>query len=199
MDIIVATHNMKKRDELCRILSPLGINVHLAEDLGIELTDVEETGTTFAENAFLKAESGCKEGGLPCVADDSGLAVDYLNGEPGVYSARYSGGHGNDEANTQLVLKNLEGVPFEKRDAAFVSAVCLVYPDSTKIEVTGKCRGKIGYEPLGTGGFGYDPVFLPEEYGYEKTMAQLTSEEKDKISHRGRALRMLVEKIGELK
>ena len=195
MDYIVATHNLKKRDELCRILEPLGIKVHLAEELGIELTDVEETGTTFEENALLKAESGCKESGLPCIADDSGLAVDYLDGAPGVYSARYSGGHGNDDANTALVLKNLEGVPDEQRGAAYVSVVCLVYPNGEKMEIRGECRGRIGYEPVGDGGFGYDPVFLPEEYGYKKTMAQLTAEEKDKISHRGKALRELAEKL----
>lgn len=199
MDYIVATHNIKKRDELCRILGPLGINVHLAEELGIELTDAEETGTTFEENAFIKAESGCRESGLPCIADDSGLAVDALNGDPGVYSARYSGGHGNDDANNELVLKNLTGVPDEERGAAYVSAVCLVYPDGRKIEVRGECRGRMGYEPIGTGGFGYDVIFLPDEYGYTKTMAQLTDDEKDAISHRGKALRMLADKIGDIK
>lgn len=197
MDYIVATHNIKKRDELCRILGPLGINVHLAEELGFELTDAEETGTTFEENAFIKAESGCKETGYPCIADDSGLEVDYLNGEPGVYSARYSGGHGNDEANNALLLKNLEGVADEDRTARFVSAVCLVYPDGTKYIVRGEVEGRIGYEPKGENGFGYDPLFLAKDYNYEKTTAELTAEEKDAISHRGRALRKLAEKIGE--
>lgn len=197
MDYIIATHNMKKRDELCRILSPLGINIHLAEELGIELTDADETGTTFEENAFIKAESGCKESGYPCIADDSGLAVDYLDGAPGVYSARYSGGHGNDEENNKKVLRELEGVPFEERGAAFVSAVCVVYPDGRSITVRGECRGRIGYEPIGENGFGYDPLFFAEKYDYKLTTAQLTAEQKDEISHRGMALRLLAEKIGE--
>ncbi len=197
MDYIIATHNAKKRDELYRILSPLGIKVHLDSELGIELTDVEETGTTFKENALLKAESGCRESGMPCIADDSGLMVDYLGGEPGVYSARYAGGHGDDEANIAKLLKNLDGVPDEKRGAAFVSEICCCYPDGRVIYARGECRGKIGFESIGNGGFGYDPVFMPEDYGFEKSMAQLTSEEKDAISHRGRAIKELAGKIGE--
>ena len=196
MDYIIATHNMKKRDEMQRILAPLGIRVLLAEEAGIELTDAEETGTTFEENAFIKAESGCRESGMPCVADDSGLTVDYLDGAPGVYSARYSGVHGDDEANNQKLLKALEGVPDEERGAAFVSAICCVFPDGRKITVRGECRGRIGYEPKGDGGFGYDPLFLPVEYNGELTMAQLTAEQKDAISHRGKASRALAEILG---
>lgn len=196
-DYIIATHNMKKRDELCRILSPLGIRIHLAEELGIELTDAEETGVTFEENAYIKAKSACDESNMPCIADDSGLAVDALGGEPGVYSARYSGVHGNDEANNSKLLANLSNTPDEERGAAFVSVVCCVYPDGKTITVRGECRGRIGYEPHGDAGFGYDPIFLPEEYNYEKTMAQLTSDEKDAISHRGRALRALAERISD--
>lgn len=196
-DYIIATHNMKKRDELCRILSPLGIRIHLAEELGIELTDAEETGVTFEENAYIKAKSACDESNMPCIADDSGLAVDALGGEPGVYSARYSGVHGNDEANNSKLLANLSNTPDEERGAAFVSVVCCVYPDGRTITVRGECRGRIGYEPHGDAGFGYDPIFLPEEYNYEKTMAQLTSDEKDAISHRGRALRALAERISD--
>lgn len=197
MDYIIATHNVKKRDELCRILEPAGIKVHLAGEFGIELTDVEETGTTFEENALLKAKSGCAESGLPCIADDSGLCVEYLDGAPGVYSARYSGGHGNDEENNKKVLKELEGVPFENRGAAFISAVCCVYPDGKTVTVRGECRGKIGYEPLGNGGFGYDPIFMAEKYDYKLSTAQLTPEQKDEISHRGKALRELAKIIGE--
>lgn len=196
-DYIIATHNLKKRDELCRILSPLGIRIHLAEELGIELTDAEETGVTFEENAYIKAKSACDESNMPCIADDSGLAVDALGGEPGVYSARYSGVHGNDEANNSKLLANLSNTPDEERGAAFVSVVCCVYPDGRTITVRGECRGRIGYEPHGDAGFGYDPIFLPEEYNYEKTMAQLTSDEKDAISHRGRALRALAERISD--
>lgn len=197
MDYILATHNMKKRDELHRILSPLGIKVHLAEELGIELTDAEETGETFEENAFIKAESGCRESGYPCIADDSGLSVDYLDGAPGVYSARYSGEHGNDEKNNEKLLRELEGVPFEERGAAFISAVCCVYPDGRTVTAKGECRGRIGFEPVGDGGFGYDPLFMAEKYDYKLSTAQLTAEQKDAISHRGAALRELAAKIGE--
>ena len=196
MDYIIASHNVKKRDELDRILNPLGIRVLFAEEAGVELTDAEETGTTFEENAFIKAESGCRESGMPCVADDSGLTVDYLDGAPGVYSARYSGVHGDDEANNTKLLKALEGVPDEERGAAFVSAICCVFPDGRKITVRGECRGRIGYEPKGDGGFGYDPLFLPVEYNGELTMAQLTAEQKDAISHRGKASRALAEILG---
>ncbi len=197
MDYILATHNMKKRDELHRILSPLGIKVHLAEELGIELTDAEETGETFEENAYIKAESGCRESGYPCIADDSGLSVDYLDGAPGVYSARYSGEHGNDEKNNEKLLRELEGVPFEERGAAFISAVCCVYPDGRTVIAKGECRGRIGFEPVGDGGFGYDPLFMAEKYDYKLSTAQLTAEQKDAISHRGAALRELAAKIGE--
>ena len=197
MDYIIATHNMKKRDEMQRILAPLGIRVLLAEEAGIELTDAEETGTTFEENAFIKAESGCRENGMPCIADDSGLAVDYLDGAPGVYSARYAGEHGDDDANNKKLLKALDGVEPKNRGAAFVSVACCVYPDGKKLIARGECRGTIGYEEIGSGGFGYDPLFLPVEYGGEKTMAQLTAEEKDAISHRGKSVRKLADMIGE--
>ncbi|MBQ2842137.1 MAG: RdgB/HAM1 family non-canonical purine NTP pyrophosphatase [Clostridia bacterium] len=197
MDYIIATHNMKKRDEMQRILAPLGIRVLLAEEAGIELTDAEETGTTFEENAFIKAESGCRESGMPCIADDSGLSVDYLDGAPGVYSARYAGEHGNDDANNKKLLKALENVEPAERGAAFVSVACCVYPDGRKLIARGECRGTIGYEEIGSGGFGYDPLFLPVEYGGEKTMAQLTAAEKDAISHRGKSVRLLAKQIEE--
>ena len=197
MDYIIATHNLKKRDEMQRILAPLGIRVLLAEEAGVELTDAEETGTTFEENAFIKAESGCKDSGMPCIADDSGIAVDYLDGAPGVYSARYSGG--DDDANNKKLLRELDGVEDAKRGAAYVSVACCVYPDGTKLIARGECRGFIGYEEIGTGGFGYDPLFFPVEYGGEKTMAQLTAEEKDAISHRGKSVRLLAKQIEEAK
>ncbi len=197
MDFLIATHNMKKRDELSRILKPVGVRALLAEEAGVDLTDVEETGTTFEENAFLKAQSGYLESGMPCIADDSGLAVDALDGAPGVFSARYSGEHGNDDKNNELLLENLRDVPMEQRTARFVSAVCCVFPDGRKITVRGECEGKIAFDLKGNGGFGYDPLFLPE--GYEgKTMAQLTPEEKDSISHRGKALRLLSKKLEEI-
>ena len=193
MKFIIATHNMKKQAEMQRILSPLGVEVLTAEMAGVTLTDVEETGATFEENAVLKAENGCRESGLPCIADDSGLSVDFLGGEPGVYSARYCGKHGDDEANIQKLLKKLEGVPEEKRAARFVSVVCVCFPDGRKLTVDGKCEGKIGFEKHGDNGFGYDPVFMVGQ----KSFAELSADEKDKISHRGNALRKLVRVLPE--
>lgn len=193
MEFLIATHNMKKRDELYRILSPLGIDVKTSDQLGIEITDVDETGETFYENAFLKAESGCRESGMPCVADDSGLAVDYLVGAPGVYSARFAGVHGDDEANNQKLLKLLRDVPVEERTGRYVSVVCCVFPNGDVLSARGTCEGYIGFEPRGNGGFGYDPLFVMGE----KTMAELTAEEKDAISHRGEATRLLAEKLKE--
>lgn len=194
MEFIIATHNLKKRDELQRILSPLGISVFTAEEKGITLTEAEETGETFAENAFIKAESGCKESGMPCIADDSGLMVDYLDGAPGVYSARFGGEHGNDDKNIDKLLSLLTGVPEEKRTARFVSSVCCVFPDGRKLTAEGKCEGIIAFERHGDNGFGYDPVFMVGE----KSFAEMTKEEKDKISHRGNALRNLKELLQEL-
>lgn len=188
---LIATHNMKKRNELYRILSPLGIDVKTAEQAGVEITDVDETGETFYENALLKAKSGCLESGMPCVADDSGLAVDYLAGAPGVYSARFSGEHGNDEKNNEKLLKLLRDVPVEERTARFVSVVCCVFPNGDIISARGECEGYIGFEGKGDRGFGYDPIFMIGE----KSMAELTDEEKDAISHRGNALRIISEKL----
>ncbi len=190
-EFLIATHNMKKRDELYRILSPLGIDVKTADQLGIEITDVEETGETFYENALLKAKSGCEESGMPCVADDSGLAVDYLVGAPGVYSARFAGEHGNDEKNNRKLLKLLSDVDVPERTARFVSVVCCVFPNGDIISARGECKGYIGFEPRGNGGFGYDPLFMVGE----KSFAELTPEEKDALSHRGNALRLLAEKL----
>ena len=187
MKYLLATHNIKKCEEMRRILSPLGIEVCTAEMLGIEITDAEETGSTFAENARIKAESGCRESGLPCIADDSGLCVDALGGAPGVYSARFAGEHGNDEANIKKLLSELENVPNEKRSAHFACAVCVAYPDGRLIELEGRCEGLIGRDKKGDNGFGYDPVFMIGN----RSFAQFTSEEKDAISHRGNALRKL--------
>lgn len=191
MDFLIATHNMKKQAELERILKPLGINVLTADMAGVNLTDVEETGKTFEENAFLKAVSGCKESGMVCVADDSGLSVDALDGAPGVYSARYAGDHGNDEKNIEKLLDELKDVPQEKRGAKFVSAVCCCFPDGRSFTVRGECHGVIAFEKHGNGGFGYDPVFLVGD----KTFGELSAEEKDKLSHRGNALRLFAEEV----
>ena len=191
MKFIIATHNHKKLAELRRILEPLSIDAVTAEEAGFVLDDVEETGKTFEENAELKAHAACKETGLPSIGDDSGLMVDALGGAPGVYSARYAGEHGNDGANIKKLLKNLENVPDEKRTAKFVCTVCCVFPDGREFTVRGECKGKIAGETHGSGGFGYDPVFM---YG-EKSFAELSAEEKDKVSHRGTALRLLAEKL----
>ena len=187
MKIIIATHNKHKLQEMSRILSPMGYEVVTDLDLGIELSDVEENGETFLDNARIKAEAGCKESGLPCIADDSGLCVDALNGAPGVYSARYSGVHGDDDGNNRKLLAELSGVPTEKRTAHFACAICVSFPDGSEVTATGKCEGYIGYEKKGTNGFGYDPLFMVGD----RSLAQMTAEEKDAISHRGNALKEL--------
>ncbi len=184
---IIATHNVKKLAELERILAPLGISVQTASQAGYSLPEVDETGTTFAENARLKAESAMRATGRPAVADDSGLVVDALGGAPGVYSARYAGPDASDRDRYEKLLRELADVPDDRRTARFVSAVCCVFPDGTSIDVTGACEGRIARAPRGDGGFGYDPVFLVGDRSY----AELTAAEKDEISHRGRALRAL--------
>ena len=194
MKFLIATHNIKKRDELSRILKPLGIDAVIASDIGMEITDAEETGTTFAENARIKAESGCRETGLPCIADDSGLCIDALDGRPGVYSARYAGGHDTPYSHKMAVLLDeMKDVPKEKRTARFVSSVCCIFPDGRELCVEGTCEGWIGFDPEGNGGFGFDPVF----YVGEKSFATFTPEEKDAVSHRGNSLRLLAEKLPE--
>ena len=196
MIFLLATHNQKKRAELERILAPLGVQVLTAEQAGVELTDVEETGETFRENAILKAESGCRESGMPCVADDSGLEVDALNGAPGVYSARYAGEHGNDEKNIEKLLYALRDVPEGARTARFVCTACCAFPDGTHILSRGECGGTIAFARSGNGGFGYDPVFVPDEAD-GRSMAMLPAEEKDAISHRRRALEKLAALLKE--
>lgn len=185
MKFLIATHNKKKLAEIERILAPLGVSAFTAEQLGFEITDAEETGETFEENAYIKAKSGCDETGLPCIADDSGLMVDALSGAPGVYSARYSGEHGNDEANIDKLLSEMKSVPNEKRTARFKSAVCCVFPNGDTVTADGVCEGMIAHERQGNGGFGYDPIFFVEN----KSFGELSAQEKDKISHRGNALR----------
>jgi XTP/dITP diphosphohydrolase len=191
--LLIATHNQKKKNELLRILAPLGIDVKTDEELNITLTEAEETGETFYENALIKAQSGARESGLPCVADDSGLMVDYLAGAPGVYSARFAGEPCNDEKNNEKLLKLLNGVSEEERTARFVSVVCCVFPNGDVLSARGECEGKIGFKEIGDGGFGYDPLFMVDG----KSFAELTAEEKDKLSHRGKALLQLVEKLGD--
>ena len=192
MKFIIATHNQKKLSELRRILSPLGIEAMTADEAGVSFDDVEETGATFEENAAIKARALFDGNGFGTIADDSGLCVDALDDAPGVYSARYSGEHGNDADNIALLLKNMADIPENERTARFVCSICCIMPDGEEFIVRGECEGKIGYECVGDGGFGYDPVFmLPDG----RSMAQLTKEEKDAISHRGSALRLLAEKL----
>lgn len=194
MDFILATNNMKKLAEMQRILSPLGINVVTTKMLGKELEDVVEDGESFEDNAKLKARAACKEMNMPAIADDSGLCVDYLDGAPGIFSARFAGEHGNDEKNNDLLLEKLDGVPLEKRTAHYVCAICCTFPDGREIVVRGECPGVIGFERDGHEGFGYDPLFLVDG----KAFGRYTAEEKDKISHRGNALRLLTKELEKI-
>lgn len=194
MDFILATNNMKKLEELQRILSPLGVNVRTAKSIGITLPEVEENGSTFEENAYIKARSACDITHLPSIADDSGLCVDFLGGAPGIYSARFAGEHGNDEKNNDLLLEKLRDVPMEKRTAHYVCAVCCIFPDGREITVRGECPGFIGFERDGNAGFGYDPLFLVNG----RSFGRYSAEEKDKISHRGNALRLLKKELEKI-
>ena len=165
MIVCAASNNAGKLKELRRILERMGHEVKSLRELGIDL-DPEETGTTFAENARIKAEAFCKASGMPTVADDSGLCTDALHGAPGVYSARYAGHHGDDDANNAKLLRELADVPEEQRGAKFVSAVCFMLPDGRALEVEGECPGCIAFTlQNGDYGFGYDPLFIPDEYG----------------------------------
>lgn len=190
MNLIVATGNKDKLLEFERILSPLGVKVLSPVDAGINFGDVDENAPDFEGNARIKALAMRELTNLAVVADDSGLCVDALGGRPGVLSARYLGDAPQIEKNKSL-LKELENIPDEKRSASFVSAICCILENGDEITVTGECTGKIGYEPKGSGGFGYDPIFL---YG-EKSFSELTGEEKDEASHRGKALRALAERL----
>ncbi|MBQ4613152.1 MAG: RdgB/HAM1 family non-canonical purine NTP pyrophosphatase [Clostridia bacterium] len=193
MKYIIATHNAHKLAEISRILEPLGIEAVTDRDLGIALPEVEETGTTFAENAFIKAQAACKFADMPAIADDSGIAVDALGGEPGVYSARYGGEGLDDNDRNDLLLKNMKDIPVGQRQAQFVSAVCCVFPNGDVLRSEGIVRGEIGFEAKGKNGFGYDPLF----YVGDRTTAEMSAAEKDAISHRGRALAAFAEKLKE--
>lgn len=192
MDVIIASNNKHKIIEIKQILGNCFDRIYSLAERGIEI-DVEETGSTFRDNAYLKAEAVCKISGLPALADDSGLSVDALDGAPGVFSARYSGLHATDEENNKLLLKRLEGV--EERTAKFVSVVALVFPDGRKIDAEGETSGKILTVPDGEGGFGYDPLFFSDELS--KSFGRASSEEKNAVSHRSKALKNLVKKLSE--
>ena len=196
ISLLLATRNAKKLVELQRILDgALGFGqitlVGLAEVPAYD--EVPETGLTFVDNALLKAREGAVHTGLPTVADDSGLAVDALNGMPGVFSARWAGKHGDDVANLELVLSQVSDVDDEHRGARFVCAAALVLPAGGEYTVSGEMVGRLIREPRGTGGFGYDPIFVPD--GLDRTSAELDPAEKDAFSHRGRAFRALADVI----
>jgi len=183
MKVVLASHNKGKLKEMQEILSPFGIELVLQSDIGLAL-EPEETGETFTENAAIKAKAVMEAGGLPAIADDSGLCVDWLNGAPGVYSARY-GGLDDDKARYTLLLQNMRGST--NRAAHFHTSVVCAFPNGDVLTAEGDCFGAIAFAPMGENGFGYDPVFMVPDK--RKTFAQLTAEEKNAISHRGNALR----------
>ncbi|MTE19213.1 RdgB/HAM1 family non-canonical purine NTP pyrophosphatase [Streptomyces sp. TRM43335] len=195
--LILATRNAHKVRELEAILSAAGLDLDLVgADAYPEVPDVKETGTTFAENALLKARTLARATGLPAVADDSGLCVDVLGGAPGIFSARWAGRHGDDKANLDLLLAQLSDIADPHRAAHFTCAAALALPDGTERVVEGRLPGTLRRAPAGAGGFGYDPILQPE--GETRTCAELTPEEKNAISHRGRAFRELAPVIREL-
>ena len=187
---VLATHKPGKLKEMGAILAQFGVEVVSPRDLGLTV-DVEETGTTFAENAMLKAKAICAAAKLPAIADDSGLCVDALNGGPGVYSARYGGEGLDDKGRYMLLLNSLRGQ--STRTAHFTCAIACAFPNGDTLTAEGRCDGTIAYAPMGEGGFGYDPVFFVPEL--KKTFGQLTAEEKSAISHRGRALESFIGKL----
>lgn len=190
MKFLIATNNQGKVKEFQRILIPFGIEVVTPKELGLNL-DVEENGSTFAENAKIKAEAFREATGLPTIADDSGLCIDALNGEPGVNTARYGGADLAYPDKFRLIFSQLEGLAKEDRTARFICSICCILDDETIMECSGEVEGWIGFQPMGDDGFGYDPIF----YVNDTSFAQMGGEEKDKISHRGRALKILEEKL----
>ncbi|MBX9398048.1 RdgB/HAM1 family non-canonical purine NTP pyrophosphatase [Streptomyces sp. TRM72054] len=195
--LILATRNHGKITELKAILADAGLRHDLVgADAYPDVPDVRETGVTFAENALLKAHTLAKATGLPAVADDSGLCVDVLGGAPGIFSARWSGKHGDDRANLDLLLAQLSDIPEEHRGAHFTCAAALALPDGTERVVEGRLRGVLRHKPTGTHGFGYDPILQPD--GEKRTCAEMSPDEKNAISHRGKAFRALVPVVREL-
>ena len=195
MKVVLASKNRHKLVEISKITEKFGFDLILQSELGVDI-DVEETGTTFEENSFLKAEAVMKATGLPALADDSGICVDALNGEPGVYSARYGFDESLDDwGRLELLLKNTENVPDGQRQAQFVCVITMVTPDGKTIQARGEIHGELTREPRGENGFGYDPIFYYPPYG--KTTAEMAPEEKNAVSHRGNALRVLNDKLKE--
>lgn len=187
---VLASHNKKKLAELQSILADLGVEIALQSDLGLDL-EPEETGTTFAENSLIKAKAVMEASGLPAIADDSGLCVDALNGAPGVYSARYGGSGLTDTEKNTLLLRAMNGQ--SPRSCHFACAITCCFPNGDVLTAEGQCNGTVAFAPMGTDGFGYDPIFfLP---GLKKTFAQLSPQEKNALSHRGNALRAFAAKL----
>ena len=195
MKVVLASKNAHKLKEISKITEKFGIELVLQSQLGIDM-DVEENGSTYEENSFLKAEAVMKATGLPALADDSGIAVDALNGEPGIYSARYGFDESLDDwGRLLLLLKNTENVPDGSRQAQFVCVITLVMPDGQVIQARGEAHGQLLRAPIGDGGFGYDPIFYYPPLG--KAFAQLSAEEKNQVSHRAVALNLFNEKLKE--
>lgn len=193
--VIVASGNPKKLKELNAILKDFDMDVVSKKDAGYAHIEPVEDGETYEENSLKKAMEIMEASGHPAIADDSGLEVDYLDGAPGLYSARFAGEEGNDDKNNQKLLALMDGVPLEKRGAKFVTVITMVFPGGRKIVARGECPGHINIGFGGEGGFGYDPLFVPD--GYSETFAQLGPEVKNKISHRARALQKLSEVLSD--
>lgn len=196
MKFIIATNNKKKLKEMSAILGDLGVEAVSLAEAGVE-SDVEETGTTFEENSRLKAVAAMEKSGLPAIADDSGLEVDALGGEPGIYSARYGGDLcADDKERYEYLLKNMENVPDGKRSARFVSVITCIFPDGREVVARGEIEGEILRAPFGEGGFGYDPIFFVREENM--TTAEMSAERKNEISHRARSLQIMSKKLKEI-
>lgn len=195
MKVVLASKNRHKLEEISKITEKFDMELVLESELGVDI-DVEETGSTFEENSFLKAEAVMKATGLPALADDSGIAVDALNGEPGIYSARYGFDESlDDRGRLNLLLKNTENVPDDKRQAKFVCVITLVTPQGQTIQARGEVHGMLLRAPAGENGFGYDPIFYYPPFG--KSLAQVSPEEKNRVSHRANALKVFYEKLKE--
>lgn len=190
-DIIAASRNPKKIRELEAITKAFGMNIISRDDAGLPKTEIEEDGDTFEANSYKKASEIMKISGCPTIADDSGLEVEWLEGAPGVYSARFAGEECDDQANNRKLLELMKDVPKEKRGARFVSVITLIYPDGTTLVARGETEGTLLEAERGEGGFGYDPLFVP--VGQDHTYSELSADEKNQISHRGKALRILKE------
>ena len=195
MKVVLASKNPHKLVEISKITEKFGFDLILQSELGVDI-DVEETGSTFEENSYQKADAVMKATGLPALADDSGIAVDALNGEPGIYSARYGFDESLDDWDRlELLLKNTEHVPDGQRQAQFVCVITMVTPDGQVIQARGEIHGELTREPRGENGFGYDPIFYYPPFG--KTTAEISAEEKHKVSHRGNALKVFYNKLKE--